>query len=88
MTGYRIEWEVAWNPKKTEQECYDYIEKRYPNAVYTEWVKNVNGEPTKRCYADADAQSRDELKCEIIQAARKKKKSQVESVLDDMEEIV
>lgn len=87
MTGYVIEWEVSWNPKKTEQECYDYIEKRYPNAVYTEWSKNKNGELSRLCYADADARSRNEIKCEIIQRARKKK-TQIDSVLSDMEEFI
>lgn len=73
MTNYKIEFEVSWTPKRSEEDCYEYISKRYPNAVYDSWSKNADGDSVKKCYADEDAKNRNEVKCEIIKSMRKKK---------------
>lgn len=76
-THYRIEWSVSWHPKNTEQECLDYINLRYPNAVYGNWVESNPKieEFKKEVYANPNEADYKAVLCTIIKSGKKSKKS-------------
>lgn len=73
MEYYKIEWNVAWNPKRSEQACVDYINLRYPEAVYGNWVA---GNPkiqafTKEVYANPEEAEYKAVLCTITKSTVK-----------------